>query len=314
MQSKVNLIQHYIAKLMNEPKYAWAATIPFSCFDAMSWIPLMILMILILRQGVKSTWNLMCANFVVHGLAIYYKEPSVYSWVNAFLDYIPGFLSAIVLMYMRSWLWVTYALISFSGMCALGIAILIPDYALSQIHQTITAAKSLNLSLPIGSLELFIRQYQDFSVHMLLGLQMLSAVFNASINLMMARSLQAQMFNPGGFEQEMLNIRGSRALLGISLVSMILVFALNRFLPLYILPTLMFYFFGVGMSIGVSVLLRQDILAFFKRSRSQVLTLGLGLASFVLPYFFIPTFILIGALDSVMNFRSLLIKRVKPTI
>jgi hypothetical protein len=314
MQSKVNMIQHYFAKLLKEPKYAWAATIPFSCFDAMSWIPLLIIMVLILRQGVKSSWNLMCANFVVHGLAMYYKEPSIYSWITASMDYIPGFLSAYILMYFRSWLWVAYSMVAFSGLFALGIDLVFPDYALSQIQQLLTAAKNVSLPLPLTNISQVVSTHQDFSTHMILGLQMLSAVFNAIVNLMMARSLQAQMFNPNGFEQEMLSLRGSRSLLSMTLVGICLVFVLNIVSPLYILPTLMFFFFGVGMSIGVSILLKQRFFARFKQNRSQVATIGLSIASFVLPYVFIPTFVVMGALDSVMNFRFLLQSRVKTTI
>jgi len=314
MQSKVNIIQHYFAKLLKEPKYAWAATIPFSCFDAMSWIPLLILMVLILRQGVKSTWNLMCANFVVHGLAMYYKEPSMYSWITASMDYIPGFLSAYILMYFRSWLWVAYSMVVFSGLAGLGIDLVFPDYAISQIQQLISAAKSMSLPVPVSRLTQVLTGHQDFSTHMLLGLQMLSAVFNAIVNLMMARSLQAQMFNPTGFEQEMLSLRGSRGLLSMTLVGIFLIFVLNCLSPLYILPTLLFYFFGVGMSIGVSIIIKQRIFEKFKQNRSQVATIGLGLASFVIPYVFVPTFVVMGALDSVMNFRFLLQNRVKTTI
>jgi hypothetical protein len=314
MQSKVNMIQHYFAKLLKEPKYAWAATIPFSCFDAMSWIPLLIIMVLILRQGVKSSWNLMCANFVVHGLAMYYKEPSIYSWITASMDYIPGFLSAYILMYFRSWLWVAYSMVAFSGLSALGIDFIFPDYALSQIQQLLTAVKNVSLPLPLTNISQVVSTHQDFSTHMILGLQMLSAVFNAIVNLMMARSLQAQMFNPNGFEQEMLSLRGSRSLLSMTLVGICLVLILNCLSPLYILPTLMFFFFGVGMSIGVSILLKQRFFAKFKQNRSQVATIGLSIASFVLPYVFIPTFVVMGALDSVMNFRFLLQSRVKTTI
>ena len=314
MQSRVNLIQHFTAKLMSKPQYAWASTIPFSCFDAMSWLPLVIIMFLILRKGIPSTWNLMCANFVIHGLAVYCREPGAYAWVSAFLDYIPGFLSAMILMYTRSWTSVTYAMVGFSGLTALGIHILSPEYATAQLHQLITAAKNINLSLPMGDFESLIRKNQNFSCHMLLGLQMLSSVFNASINLMMARSLQAQLFNPGGFEHEMLSIRGSRSLLSILLLSILSLCLFNSFSALYIIPSLFFYFFAVGMSIGVSILLKNRLVSAFKRSRSQVLTIGLSLASFILPYIFIPTFVIIGAIDSFMNFRLILSRRVKPSI
>jgi hypothetical protein len=305
MRTRVNPLQHFVAKLLQKPQYAWYATIPMSCFDLTAWLSLTIIMLIILRQGLKSAWNLMCANFVVHGLALYWVEPGLDSWVNAFMDFWPGYIAAFVLLYFRNWVSVAYAIVLMSGVFGAGLDFFFPHYAIAQLNLMLHAANKLNLPLPVSTFTQVVKQNQDLSIHLILGLQMLSAAFNAIISLTMARSIQSQLFYPMGFIHEMLNLRGCRWLLVSVLVSMFLVWGMGSLIPLYFIPTVLMYFFAVGMSIGVSAL---------SKYRVQLVMMALTLAAFVLPYVMIPTFVVLGALDSVMNFRALLAKRLKPTI
>jgi len=147
-----------------------------------------------------------------------------------------------------------------------------------------------------------LRQHFDFFAHLMRGEEILSVIFNAVMSLTMARSLQAQLFNPGGFLQEMLNLRGNRILFIVMALSILLVSNGGWLLPLYLLPTLLFYFFGVGLSIGVSILSKE---------RKQVVFIVLVASSILLPYIFVPLYIGVGVLDSFINFRALLVKQIK---
>lgn len=304
MRFKVNPLNLYILKLLNQEKYAWFATIPLSCFDLTAWLSLTLLMLMILRKGIKPVWNLMCANFMVHGLSLYWMNPGVGSWVNAFLDFVPGYFAATILLYMRSWSAVAVAMVVFSFLGALGIAQVFPDYVLSQLHQMLMSAKSLNLPLPVHVLTKTIEQHQDLSIHLMLGLQMMSSVLNVIISLTMARSIQSQLFNPMGFLHEMTNLRGHKGLLMSLLGAVLCLLVWKGLFALYVIPSLLLYFFLVGMSIGVSVL---------ARNRIQMVLIILSIAAMVLPYVFIPALIVIGALDAFVNFRALLAKRLEST-
>ncbi|MDQ5884247.1 MAG: hypothetical protein QG556_586 [Pseudomonadota bacterium] len=304
MRSKVNPLHSYVVKLLNQEKYAWFATIPLACFDFTAWLSLTLLMLMILRKGIKPVWNLMCANFMVHGLSLYWFNPNFGSWVNAFLDFWPGYLAAATLLYTRSWSIVAWSMVAMSLICALGINLQFPDYAISELNHMLMSAKSLNLPLPIHVLAQMIKKHQDLSLHLMLGLQMMSTALNVIISLTMARSIQSQIFNPMGFLQEMLNLRGNRGLFLSLLGAILSILVFKGFLALYMIPTLLLYFFLVGMSIGVSVL---------AKNRIQMVLIVLSIAAMVLPYVFIPALVMIGALDSFVNFRALLAKRLEPT-
>lgn len=304
MRSRVNPLHSYVVKVLNQEKYAWFATIPLACFDLTAWLSLTLLMLMILRKGIKPVWNLMCANFMVHGLSLYWFNPSIGSWVNAFLDFWPGYLAAATLLYTRSWSSVAWSMVIMSLICPIGINFQFPDYAISELNHMLISAKSLNLPLPIHVLAKMIKKHQELSLHLMLGLQMMSTVLNVIISLTMARSIQSQLFNPMGFLHEMMSLRGNRGLLLSLLGAILTILVFKGFLALYMIPTLLLYFFLVGMSIGVSVL---------AKNRIQMVLIVLSIAAMVLPYVFIPALVMIGALDSFVNFRALLAKRLEPT-
>jgi hypothetical protein len=307
MRSRSNLIQQYIIKMLDEPKFAWAFAISLSCFDFTAWIAMSFVMLVILRVGLKASFNLMCASFVVSGLSAYYHENSLDAWINVFLNCWPGYLSAIVLYYSRSWFWVAYVWVAFAFMSATLIANFMPEFSLHQLQNILQTANHLSseLPIPLTLLKKLVFQYQDLATHLILGVLMLSAVFNASMGLTMARSLQSQIYYPEGFHKEMLNLRGCRWLILLLALAMLLVWKLNYLFPLYMIPTLLFYFFVVGLSVGVSSL---------AKNRIQVVFGILILASVFMPYVFLPLFVGIGALDSFLNFRVLLSKKVKPFV
>ena len=103
MRSRVNPLNLFAVKLLNQEKLAWFSTVPLACFDFTAWLSLTLLMLLILRKGIKPVWHLLCVNFLVHGLSLYWFNPGLNSWVNAFLDFWPGYLAALTLLYTRSW-------------------------------------------------------------------------------------------------------------------------------------------------------------------------------------------------------------------
>jgi len=102
----------------------------------------------------------------------------------------------------------------------------------------------------------------------------------------------------------MLGLRGCRWLLLSVVLSIGIVLGLGWLFPLYLLPTLLFYFFCVGLSVGVSAL---------SKNRTQIVFLVLTAASIFLPYIFVPVYVVVGAMDSFVNFRHFLAKRVKYT-
>jgi hypothetical protein len=306
MQTPINPVHALFMRILNQPKFAWVVSLPLACFDITAWVALTIVCLIILRKGIQSAWNLMCAVFVCHGLSLYWYHPQSMSWINAALDMLPAYIGAIALYFTRSWYKAACYMLLMLLVVLLGIDKYFPNFADLQLNQLVTSARDLSsqLTFPLKLVEQAIQTNRAFCAHLVIGMQMLSVVFNAIISLTMARSIQSQLFYPQGFLNEMLGLRGCRWLLLSVVISLGIVFKSGWLFPLYILPTLLFYFFCVGLSVGVSAL---------SKNRTQIVFLVLTAASIFLPYIFVPVYVVVGAMDSFVNFRHFLAKRVKYT-
>jgi hypothetical protein len=102
----------------------------------------------------------------------------------------------------------------------------------------------------------------------------------------------------------MLNLRGSPLLIGVLSLGIFAVFGFSWYLPLYVLPSLILYLVGVGLSIAVGIL---------AKNRIQMVLILLTVAAIVLPYVFLPCFLMMGFIDSLIDLRAILAKRLKYT-
>ena len=306
MQTRTNPIHALFLRILNQPKFAWVVSLPLACFDMTAWVAITFVCLIILRKGVQSAWNLMCAVLVCHGLSLYWYHPQTMSWMNAVLDTLPAYVGAVALLYTRSWYKTACYILLMLLVVLWGMDKFFPDFADLQLNQLMSSAKELStqLTYPLKLIEKAIQTNRSFCAHLVIGMQMLSVVFNAIVSLTMARSIQSQLFYPQGFLKEMLGLRGCRWLLLSVVLSASIVVKSGLLFPLYLLPTLLFYFFCVGLSVGVSAL---------SKNRTQMVFLVLTAASIFLPYIFIPVYVVVGAMDSFVNFRHFLAKRVKYT-
>jgi hypothetical protein len=308
MQIQANPIQQLIMNVLNQPRLAWGLTLLMSCFNMTSWISVLFVMLLILRHGVPVVFNLMCANFVVNGVVNYLEISTFQAWLNSFYDYWPSYVGAATLYYTRSWNISGISMLSLLVIVSLGVHWVYPEYYSHELQAFILKAQQslINLPLPIpfNVLEQYLTSNMAFFSHLLMGMQLMVIVFNGCINLTMARSFQSQLVNSTGFRQEMLSLRGNRYLLVLLIASGGLVFYAKQWFLLLLIPSVLFYFFAVGLSILVST---------FAKKRMQLGLIVLVLAAMVLPYVFIPLYLTAGVLDSFIDFRLFLASRVKYT-
>ena len=121
---------------------------------------------------------------------------------------------------------------------------------------------------------------------------------------MLARSVQAQLFCPGGFKREMLTFRGDKIEL---LLLVILFIAANQqnVFAMSLLPILIFYFMLAGLSLSFNVLAKQRPLRLMVLSIASIL---------LLPFVMLPVYVIFGALDALFNLRSYLLSNAGKTI
>lgn len=308
MKNQTNPIQHLIVNVLNQPRLSWGITLLMSCFNMTSWISVLFIMLLILRKGVPAVFNLMCANFVVNGVVNYLEVSTYQAWFNSFSDYWPSFIGAAALYYTRSWNMSGMAMLVLLIFAVLGFNVIHPDFVVHELQSFMMKAQHSMTKFPLPISYQVLEQHisSNFQLfgNLLMGVQIMMVIMNACINLTMARSLQSQMFNPQGFRQEMLNLRGNRYLFLVLLASLGLVFSIKQWFLLLLIPSLMFYLFAVGLSIVVST---------FAKNRMQLGLIVFVVAAMVFPYVFIPVYIVAGALDSFIDFRYLLASRVRYT-
>jgi hypothetical protein len=306
MQSRINPIQSLMMKMLTQPKFAWAVILPLSIFDMTAWLSLSMLCLLILRQGFKPHSHLVTACFVLHATYLYSLAPNSVSIIKAITDFWPSLIGAMSLLYFRSWTISAASMMGFLFVVFLSLDVFAPGFGAEQFKLITALAQNMSaqMNLSVQTIRQMFEHHIDVFTALMIGAQMMSAVFNAIICLTMARSLQAQIFNPGGFLKEMLGLRGNQYLL-IGLILLLLAPSImGWFWPLYLIPSLLLYFFCVGLSVAVCAL---------AKNRIQIVFLVLVMASVLLPYVFVPLYVLAGVLDSFINFRVLLARRIKYT-
>jgi hypothetical protein len=305
MRSKANIIQLLLNNAGQNQRLIWALSIVLSCFQATSWFAVTLITYLMLRFGPKAIWNLMCANFVVNGVALYLQGMNITSaWTTAFLDYWPAYIGAIALMITRSWYVLADVMMVFAGLVGLLLHFVAPDFGAMQYQNILEYVRKLNHPMVFDVISLF-KNHQTQAINMMVGMQLMFAFFNALTSLTLARSWLSNSQNVVQTQDELLNLRSSRKLLFAFLLAVIMVWKLDFSVAWYVLPSLGMYFVAIGGSILLSLVPKTKLL---------MTIFGGIIALMLMPYVCIPVLFGIGAIDSFVNFRFLFAKRLKTTV
>lgn len=305
MRSKANIIQMLLNRSGKSQQLLWFLSLVLSCFQATSWFSVTLITFLILRFGIKPIWNLMCANFVVNGIALYVQGMDVSSaWITAAFDYWPAYIGALTLLLTRSWHALAYAMIAFSGLVGFLLHSVAPDFGLMQYQNILDYVAKLQHPLVNDALNLF-KHHQPQAVSMIVGMQIMFAHLNALTSLTLARSWLGQDENAFQFKDELLHLRASQKMLLAFVITAFLLWN-TAFTPAwYILPSFAMYFIAIGGCI---------ILSFIPKSKLLMTFFAAIIVFMLMPYVCIPVLFGIGALDSFVNFRFLFAKRLKTTV
>ena len=265
------------------------AMLPFT-----SWMSVAIVALVTLRRGWRDGgWLLVPVTIANFALSLAFTTQSI-ALVNALLTFVPCYISAVVLREMGNWRAVAAVLFIQVIVVVLLLQLLMPDFVMAQflyLQAILREAQADGVLLTYingkaGMNQMFLASY-------LLGLQTVGVVFSASISLVFARSLQSQIFYPGGFKREMLAFRGDKVGL---LLLVILLIAVNQqsIIAMSLVPVLVFYFVLAGLSLSFNILAKQ------KTWRTVVLLVA---TLFLLPFIMLPVYVIFGSLDSLFNFR-----------
>jgi hypothetical protein len=288
------IFQHQAERVLAQDKYALLLATVLAAVPYMNWLALALMGLVTLRHGLKAGAQVCLPVTLVHVLVFVFSMPLSTAVMMGLLNVLPCLGAAYVLKTTSSWRMVSVALLLLVAIGAVLIQVFSPDFITQQYAHLEALIQQVTSTQPnvfafwgsrgISSLVL---------AHYFLGVQAASLAFSAVMPLLFARALQSQLFYPGGFRQEMLNFRADKT--DFVVLIALLAFAYSmRFLAIDCLPLVLFYFILSGLSFSAHT---------FSHMRPLVLTLLLVAPMIFLSWVFLPLYALLGALDSLFNFR-----------
>lgn len=297
MMNVGNFITRQSEVLLENKQQAVIYAVIFSILPFASWLSVALVSLVSLRKGAKAGFDVLLPALVIHSVPLMMLIPIPSAIINTLITYLPCYFAALTLRSSEKWqvAFGVFFLQAFLG--SLFIQLLFPDFIGKQFEH----------------FKIILTQYQEIVnpnvmnsliwPQLFFGIQILSIFVSAIISLMFARSIQAKLFFPGGFGNELKAFRSGK----LSFLVFIGIFILFYFeIPLAInmLPLVLCYFLISGFGLVYYI---------FSRKNQVKMFIGLMLLIFLRPTF-ICIFIIIGLLDSLINLRFYLPKRASESI
>lgn len=283
-------VRFVLADQKNAIVLAFLATlVPF-----FSWLGSCVLGVVTLRQGAQKGFPVLVASVLPLVAYVFYfqDDPIYYTFV---VENILVWVLAKILRETVSWKWVLYsaALIGLMSVCVAHLAHgHISEYWLQFYQNKANDIEQMaNQGVPKAELLVFFQRLAKITT----GLIAAKVILNAGVNLLLARWLQAIVFNPGALAPEVLSIRLDAWCVGFIGVAAILIMQ-DVALGWDLLPVLVLGFFLAGLSF-------LHWLAYI-RKLSWFWFIPFYILLVLLMQILVPSVALLAILDSLFNFRK----------
>lgn len=304
MRKRDGFILQQMRRLLDNERYALIAVILLILIPYTSWIGMTVLSLVTLRKGIKQAGLLVIPAMTAHTLVALTSTVWTVACIDALIQVVPCFLASCVLRATNSWKAVASFFFCLLMITAMVIHLTLPKLIDAQWMYLESTLRNLDSGATL------LQAWQAHSVsttvaaNYLFGVQGVCLIFALVTPIWFARSLQAQLFYPGGFRQEVLNFRGDKYGL---MVFFVLSFAAysGHALAMNGLPMIIVYFVLAGLSFGSFV---------FSKMKPFKAMLLLTLPVVLMPMVMIPAYVLMGCLDSLVNCRLFLAARAGKTM
>ncbi|MCH9757287.1 MAG: hypothetical protein K0U37_08885 [Gammaproteobacteria bacterium] len=286
--------QQQVRQALEQEKHALLLATVLAAIPYVGWLSLVLMALVTLRHGARAGFKLFLPVSLVYVLVSVFTVSLSAAVMSIFLNVLPCYLAAYTLRTTSSWRAVSVVLLGGVVIGTTVIQFFSPDFILQQYAHLETAIRTM-ASSQTNALEFWTKQGVSTLVlaNCLLGIQAVSVVFSAIMPLLFARSLQSQLFYPGGFREEMLHFRGDKTSFAVLMILLVAVY-FERFLGINSLPLVLFYFILAGLSLCAYA---------FSNLRPLALMLLLIVPMIFLSWVILPLYVLLGAFDSLFNFR-----------
>ena len=280
-------------RILENHRHALVFAVLLAVMPYTTWMALSIIALVTLKKGWREGALLLMPVMTAYFARSLVSVPTMVASVNTLLTFLPCYFAAFVLGKTVSWRSVAAFFCVLIGSCVLLLQIFMPEMIAAQYQYVTSVIREVHP-------EAFARFLNDTSgfnqqvlANYLFGLQLVGVVIAATLPLVLARSVQSQLYYPGGFTQEMHGFRGNMTGLLMALIVWIGV-SQDKFTAINMAPLFVTYFLLTGMSLCVHALSMKKI-----RARPLILVIPMLLVPFVM----IPVYVILGSLDSLFNLR-----------
>ena len=289
-----NYIQKQGTHLLTNKRYATLCAVLLAMAPFTAWLSLFVVALVVLRKGWREGTLFLMPVATAHFAFSLVSFTVSGAIINTLLTFLPCYLAACTLYLTTSWRAVASVFFLQVLLVVVLLQMFMPEFIMAQylyvqagIREAQPDGALLGLMNDTSSMK------QIIFANYLLGIQAVTVVFSATLSLMLARSMQAQLYYPGGFKLEALAFRGNKIELFL-LVAIFVAAMQYSVVAINILPILMFYSVLAGLSLCANTLAS-------KKTRGVFFILVTPLV--LLPFIAAPVYIIVGALDSLFNFR-----------
>lgn len=280
-------------RIIENNRHAFVLAIFFALMPYTTWLSLSIIALVTLRKGWREGALLLMPVMTAYFARSLASGPTMVAIINTLLTFLPCYLATCVLGLTTSWRSVAGFFCLLTAFCVMLLQTWMPELVLAQFQYVSSAIREMHPDV----FARFVNDTNGFSqqvlANYLFGLQLVGVVFSATLPIALARSMQSQLYYPGGFRQEMHGLRGNKTGL-LLLVTALIAVIQNEVIAMNVLPLFIFYFLLAGLSLSAHALGK-------KKMRGTPLLLITPIL--LLPFVMIPVYVILGSLDSLFNLR-----------
>lgn len=285
-------------KLLQKPQLIWIYVVVLALFPLTDWLSLALIALVTMRLGWYEGVRCFLAGATASMCLTEYSGESIEAFVTILPTYVFTYAGACLLRKYGNWHYVIAGILSAIFLILLGVHWFIPDFFVSQYQAFLSVLEQIDPD------KLYIPQLlgnnpanQIKLAYYMFSVKLLGIFLSVMISLLLARSIQSQLFYPGGFKIELLSFRANKTgLLFLAVIGAgIYQHNVLAYCSLFICFT---YFLIGGLSLAASILAHKQKIVIYT---------AIFLPLIIVPYITLPLYAVFGSIDSIFNLRKRLL-------
>jgi hypothetical protein len=281
--------------VLQQERYAILLVALLVLFPFAAWISVAVMALVTLRKGLYDGFKLVLVGMLTTFVGMKLGLLSTFSASPVLLIYPICFGAAYFLRVTASWNILASMMLLLALLVILIIHWLAPDYILKQYDILVAMLRKIDKGGPVA--QFLIDQQGGNRViwaNYTLGIRAFSMTCSVLSSLILARYVQSILYYPGGLRIEMLSFRANVIGLVFLIISALGSYQDNS-LAVSCLPLLVAYFTAAGLSLICQVMTPK---------KGLVMVLLIFVPLIFVPYIMVPVYVILGSLDSLINFRK----------